>query len=263
MSPDRAMMKRGQDILGLVLGFCACLAIAGCSTTSASDADGYDEAGYYDPLEPMNRVFFDINDAVDRTLVEPGARSYRDVVPKPARNGVRNFLRNLRSPVNMANQLLQGDVEGFSSDTMRFAINTTIGVVGLIDVADQMGLPYEYEDFGQTLGVWGVGNGPYLVLPVFGPGSVRDHAGFFVDSYADPLRIYLFNTDHENIYYGRVLLAGLDKREALLDILNDLRTNSMDYYAALRSTTYQYREAMVKDKNPDESAAPSIPDYDQ
>ncbi len=233
-----------------------CVALAGCASTQQADGE------VYDPMEGMNRAVFDVNDAIDQALAEPIARGYRAVTPKLARDGLRNFLRNLRSPVNVANQILQGDIEGAAGDISRFAMNTTIGIGGLFDVAAETGLEYEYEDFGQTLGVWGVDHGAYLVLPLMGPSSMRDATGMLVDTIADPVRIYLYNTDREGWYYARAGATALDKREELLDALDDLRKNSFDYYAAMRSAYMQRRQALVNDDDPGKFEAPSIPDYD-
>ncbi len=250
-------MKVGKRVSRGVLAACMCLTLGAC----ASVHNG--EPGYADPFESMNRGVFAFNEVIDDVALEPAAKGYRAILPKPARKGVRNFLRNLRSPVNIANQLLQGDIEGFASDTIRALVNTTIGFGGFIDIAESAGLPYEHEDFGQTMAVWGIGNGPYLVAPVFGPNSLRDHAGWAVDSYLDPLRLYLFNTNQEVWHYARVGTAGIDKREELLDVLADLESSAIDYYATVRSTLYQNRMAMINDNDPEVAAAPAIPDYDE
>jgi phospholipid-binding lipoprotein MlaA len=217
-----------------------CATLVGCSTTTA-------ENGVSDPFEGTNRAVFAFNDAVDDTLIHPIAKSYRAAVPTPARTGVRNFLRNLKSPVILANQLLQGDIKGAGDVVLRAVVNSTVGVGGLFDVAETGGLKYEQEDFGQTLAVWGVGHGPYLVVPVLGPSSVRDYAGYFVDGYADPLRWYLHNTDEEGWYYAKMGADYLDLRESLVDVLADLEASSIDYYAAVRSTYYQRRDALARD----------------
>ena len=247
---------------GILLTFCfaafMCIAMTGC-TTNPQNADGGD---IYDPLEDVNRATFAINDALDQAAVRPVAKAYRAVTPKFLRDSVTNFLRNLHSPINVANQILQGDIEGAAGDVSRFMINTSIGVGGLFDVAADTGLEYEHEDFGQTLGVWGIAHGPYLVLPVIGPSSFRDATGLLVDTFADPVRLYLYNTDQEEWYYARAIATGIEKREALLDALDDLRTNSFDYYAAVRSAYMQKREAMVRDDDPEQMSAPAIPDYD-
>ncbi len=247
----------------ILLIICMCFALTACSTTPSQDTDGYNDIGaVYDPLEEYNRKAFAVNDALDKALAEPIARGYRAVVPKPARNSLSNFLQNLRSPVNAANQLLQGDIEGMATDIARAVVNSIAGIGGLFDVAEYIGLEYEREDFGQTLAVWGVGHGPYIIVPLFGPSSLRDGTGILVDSYADPLRLYLHNTDQDEWYYARFAATAVTKREALLDVLDDLEKSSFDYYAALRSSYMQWREALVNDQDPDMTAGPAIPDYD-
>ena len=235
------------------------LSLAGCSTTNTASLD----SEVYDPMEGYNRAVFAFNDAVDTIFLEPVARGYRFVAPQPVRTGVRNFLRNLRSPIQVANQTLQGDLSGAGRDVVRFALNSTAGVLGLVDIAAMAGLEYEYEDFGQTLGVWGLGHGPYMVLPIMGPSSMRDATGLLVDAYADPLRIYLYNTHNEGWHYARLGLTALSTREELLDVLDDLQKNSFDYYAAMRSTYIQRRDALVRDEDPELAAAPAIPDFDE
>ena len=234
-----------------------CAGLTACSATTSQH-----NSEYNDPFEPVNRAVFNLNDALNKAIGKPVAKGYSAVVPKPARTGIRNVLRNLRSPVNIANQLLQGDIEGFAGDTIRTLVNTTIGIGGLIDVADSAGIPYEHEDFGQTLGVWGVAHGPYLVLPIIGPNSMRDHVGMAIDAYVDPLRLYLYNTGQEEWYYGRMAMVGIDKRESLLETLDDLRENSLDYYATLRSAHYQHRKALVENNAGEEVTLPEIPDYE-
>lgn len=256
------MKNKGKRFSLSFLAIAACFIMASCSATQAQKAGFDPETDIHDPMEDYNRAVFAVNDGLDRAVVEPTARGYRSVVPKGIRNSVRNFLRNLHGPVNAANQLLQGDVEGFAGDIIRTAMNTTIGIGGLFDVASDAGLEYQYEDFGQTLAVWGVDHGPYFVLPVLGPSSIRDTAGLVVDTYADPVRLYLYNTDNEEWYYARAAASGIDRREELLDALDDLRRNSFDYYAAMRSAYYQKRLAMVNDEDPDKVTTATIPDYD-
>lgn len=235
------------------------LSLSACATTNM---DGGDSAEVYDPMEGYNRAVFAFNDAVDTILLEPIAMGYRFIAPKPVRIGVRNFLRNLKSPMQVVNQTLQGDLSGAGADVARFAVNSTAGVLGLIDVGAMVGLPYEQEDFGQTLGVWGIGHGPYVVLPLFGPSSFRDATGMLVDSYADPLRLYLYNTHQEEWHYARLGLTVISTREELLDLLDDLQKNSFDYYAAMRSTYIQRRAALVNDEDPELATSPAIPDFD-
>ena len=208
-----------------------------CSATSSGEVS--------DPIETVNRGIFKFNDTVDTAVIKPVAEGYRAGVPKPARVGVRNFLRNLKTPTLVANNLLQGDIASAGNDTTRFFANTFFGLAGLVDVAGAEGVKYKEEDFGQTLGKWGVGNGPYIVLPLFGPSTARDTTGMIVDGYTDPLNRWLSNTDREAEYYSRIAIASIDKREALLDVLSDLKKNSIDYYAATKSAYIQNRAALV------------------
>lgn len=227
--------------------------LSACSTTNQGD-------GISDPIEGLNRGIFKFNDVVDTAVLKPVAEGYRAGVPKPARVGVRNALRNLKSPAIVANELLQGDFKGACDGTTRFLANTFFGLAGTVDVAASEGIPYRDEDFGQTLGVWGAGTGPYVVLPFFGPSSVRDTAGLAVDIYADPVRLALENSDHYVASYTRDTLAVVDKREQLLDVMKDLKKNSIDYYAAMKSTYVQRRAALVADSDSgQDSNLPDMP----
>ncbi len=253
-NPDRKPFRH------VLTGAGCALLLAGCATASTQ----YDavSSGYNDPFEGMNRAVFAFNETFDTFLLEPVARGYEFVLPGPVRSSIGNLLANLRMPVNIANQVLQADFSGAGSDTTRFLVNTTAGIGGLFDVADDMGFATEHEDFGQTLASWGVGHGPYVVLPFIGGGSLRDHVGLGVDSYADPLRRYLYNTDRKGWHYARLGTTVIDRRADVLDVVDDLRENSLDFYATLRSVTYQRREALLNDADPEAMTAPEIPDYD-
>lgn len=252
-----------KNYRSLLLAACAGFLLAGCSTIGEGhQANGSLEI--HDPFESTNRAVFAFNDVVSDAVVHPVVKGYRAVVPKPARSGVRNFLRNLKSPVILANQLLQGDVDGAENAFVRGVVNTLVGLGGLFDVASKEGIKYEQEDFGQTLGVWGVDHGPYLVVPFIGPSSLRDYTGYAVDSFADPLRWYLHNVDHDGLYYAKLGADYLDLRESLMDVLEDLEASSIDYYAAIRSTYYQRRDALVKDQASDVSQSPiDSPEYNE
>ncbi len=240
--------------------------LASCATSQNETTMGEmanNTGAIYDPLEESNRATFAFNQTMDDIIIMPVVKGYETALPEPARDGIDNVLRNLRSPTTLANQLLQGDIKGAGNVVLRAAINTFVGLGGLFDVAGREGIPYEYEDFGQTLATWGVGHGPYIVVPLIGPSSMRDYAGYFIDSYADPLRWYLFNTHNEGIYYGKVGVEYIALRSSLVDVLEDLEKSSIDYYAATRSTYYQRREALVNDLNgQDADTAINIPDYD-
>lgn len=214
-----------------------------------------------DPIEPLNRAVFSFNNALDMFLIEPAAKGYNAIFPTFVRDGIQNFMRNLKSPLIIGNNLLQGEVGDAGVATARFVINSTAGIAGLVDVASAQGLTYESEDFGQTLGKWGVGDGFYLVLPVIGPSSLRDGVGMGVDAFADPVRIVAFDADNEWIYYTRNIVEGFDNRARLVNAVEDLRRNSLDFYATIRSAYSQKRQALIRDENPD--ASPDIPHYDE
>lgn len=232
---------------------CLVLAVLAAPTVQASEIS--------DPFEGYNRVMFKFNDAVDQNVLVPIVKGYRYVVPEPARNGVHNALTNLQSPVTIGNQLLQGDLSGAGKATVRMIVNTLIGVGGLFDVAGSEGIEHEPEDFGQTLAVWGLGDGPYVVPPLFPPGSLRDLTGKAIDSYADPVRLWMSNTDREATLIARAGLDVIDTREQYLDVLADLRASAVDYYATVRSVNHQRRAALIRDDRADEAEAADIPNY--
>lgn len=250
-------LKNFTALIGL---FAAVLLVSACAMNDGTVRAGDVEVS--DPFESANRAVFSFNNVVDDAVIHPIAKGYNAAVPSPARTGVDNALKNLRSPVNFANQVLQGDFDGAGEVVVRAVVNTLLGIGGLFDVAGHEGIEYESEDFGQTLATWGVDHGPYIVVPVLGPSSARDYVGFAVDSFADPLRWYLFNIDEEGVYYGKSALSYLNLRASLVDVLEDLEKSSIDYYAATRSAYYQRREALVNDEGSDVLTAPAIPDYD-
>lgn len=243
------MKNNNYSIMAVVLFLSMSILTACASTQATAKSNSSDpDAGISDPFEGYNRAIFAFNDAVDQTILVPVVKGYRAIVPKPARTGVHNVLTNLKSPITIGNQLLQGDLNGAGDATVRMVVNTLIGVGGVFDVAGMEGIKDQPEDFGQTLAVWGVGNGPYIVPPLLPPASLRDHVGMMVDTYADPVRLWLMNTDREEWYYSKVGAGLLDQRNEYLDVLADLRKSSIDYYATIRSAVYQRRSAMVRDE---------------
>jgi phospholipid-binding lipoprotein MlaA len=210
-----------------------------------------------DPLEPMNRTVFDANDAVDKAVALPIAKAYVEVVPEFARTGVHNFLENLDLPVTFANDVLQGELDRAAHTFARLTINTTIGIGGLIDVASDADLQEHTEDFGETLAVYGVDEGPYLVLPLFGPSNPRDTAGMVVDVFLDPLTYAKY---HNKWLWANLRIAGefLDARSRNIDALDTIERGSIDYYAAMRSLYRQHRENEIRNGRP--SSEP-LPDF--
>ncbi len=234
------------------------LAASGCaSAPGAGDAD----AVVSDPLEVPNRFVFAANEAADVLLIRPAAEIYVGLVPDPVRQAVHNVIQNLLGPLHIANNLLQGDFEGAQVATGRFMTNTILGLGGLADVAAEVGLNEQQEDFGQTLAVWGVGPGPYIVLPLLGPSNLRDTVGYGVDALADPLRIWAQGNDQDALLYGRAGTTVIDRRSQLLTEIDDLRRNSLDFYATLRSLYGQQRAAAIRDNAAVET--PEFPDFDE
>ncbi len=254
-------MKLVSNIILIAL---SSLALSSCASTTINNNKIYDnEIVINDPIEEVNRKVMAFNQVIDKIIINPIIKGYRAIIPTPARSGIRNFLRNLKSPVILANQLLQGDINGARNALLRATINTTIGVGGIFDVAGYEGIEYEPEDFGQTLAVWGIKPGPYIVLPILGPSSLRDYGGYIADSFADPVRLKLFHHDNEWLYAGKSTADYIDLRESLIDTLNELKTSSIDYYAAVRSTYYQHREALINDrKSNTQSSIPAFPYYE-
>lgn len=247
----------------IMIACCAILTTA-CASHAQQLTDPYNDYGaeINDPFEGLNRAVFSFNEGFDTVIGNPVARAYRTVAPQPVRTGVNNFLTNLRMPINIANNILQGNISGAFQGTTRLVVNTFVGLGGVFDVAGAEGIPYHHGDFGQTMGVWGIGHGAYLVLPIIGPSSVRDATGMAVDTYFDPVRMYLFNTDREWLHYTRVGMSYVSIRENLMDALEDLQRHSFDYYAAMRSAYVQRRQSLVDPRFAYEQAYPTIPDYD-
>lgn len=200
-----------------------------------------------DPLERMNRHVFEFNDRVDRALLKPIAQGYVAVVPEPVRGCVSNFFANLGDVSNAANNLLQGKPVEAVSDICRIAINTTVGVLGCFDVASKMGLEKHNEDFGQTLGRWGLGSGAYLVLPLLGPSSVRDTVGRVPDAYVDPANAA---GDDASARITLFALRTIDLRARLLDAGRLLEAAALDKYQFTRDAYLQRRRNLVFDGNP-------------
>ena len=214
------------------------LAQTGSDAWSETESGDFgDETGDNDPLEVPNRMFFAFNEALDFMIIRPVAVTYRYVVPTGVRNTVRNFLRNLRTPVTLANDLFQGNLERAEITFTRFFINSTIGMLGLFDIAADSGFPHHEEDFGQTMGTYGAGEGFYLVLPVLGPSSLRDGGGRIVDIFLDPLT-YLAPQEFN---LGRAAASGIDYRSRNIEELDELKADSLDFYARIRSLYRQYR----------------------
>ena len=241
-----------KTVSPLARGLClaACALAAGCASTSNPR----------DPLETYNRTMFGFNEGVDKALIRPVAKGYDTVMPQVARTGVANVFSNIGDVWISVNNLLQGKPVDAASDLGRFVVNTTAGIGGLIDWASDMGLEKHEEDFGQTLGRWGVGNGPFVVLPVVGPRTVRDTVGFGVDVAADP--VYSIKNVPTRNTTAAVRLV--EDRAQLLPVEKTLEEAALDKYAYVRDAYLQRRRNLIYDGRPprdldDESSLPMPP----
>jgi phospholipid-binding lipoprotein MlaA len=208
-----------------------------------------------DCFETLNRATFSLNQGLDEHIFKPVAKSYRNL-PTPIRNGTNNALNNISSLITIPNNILQGDFKTAGINTGRFVINTTLGILGTIDVADKMGFSeYEKEDYGQTLGKWGIGAGCYIVLPVLGPSTIRDTAGSFLNVLGgDPYYNTSTNGNNEylssKVFMTTKLMTGVDFRAKNLETIDNLEKNSLDFYASVRSLYIQDRQQKISNLNP-------------
>lgn len=216
----------------------AMVALTGCASTHAKNPA--------DPLESFNRGVYRFNDTVDKAIAKPVAQGYNAVMPVPAKTMVSNFFSNLDDVIVMINDLLQFKLVQAFSDSGRLVINTTVGAFGLVDVATQVGFEKHNEDFGQTLGYWGVGNGPYLVLPFLGPSTVRDGVGLYADSRPSRIRHMSHMRSRNQLY----LTKSINRRAQLLDQEKVLEEAALDRYEFIRDAYLLYRKSLVYDGNP-------------
>ncbi len=247
MQSLRSLILRRAD---LALTLLSCV-LAGCATVPGRTT-------HDDPWQGMNRGIYKFNDGLDRAVLKPTAQGYKKVTPQWLRTGVGNVFSNLRYPVTIANQLLQAKPKLFLQDTCRFVTNTVFGLVGIFDVADKIGLREHDEDFGQTFARWGMPSGPYLVLPFFGPSSVRDAPGIVVGYFFNVLR----NTNTPaGVEWGARGLEVIDKRASLLTTDATL-DSAYDKYGVIRDAWVQRREYLIFDGNPPEEKIEEFIDDD-
>ncbi|MFZ4540723.1 MAG: MlaA family lipoprotein [Rickettsiales bacterium] len=216
------------------------LLVTACSTKNSAD-----------PLETYNRGMFAVNEAVDTVLIRPVAKGYRYVTPDAVRWRIGNVSDNLYEPISMVNSFLQGDFNQGMTNFWRFLINSTVGLGGMHDVAATAGLMPRKEDFGQTLAVWGVGSGPYIVLPIFGPSNLRDTSGMVADWFMDPVNYALRQDGTDWTLYGVRAGQGIVARERYLDPIDDIYSSSLDPYASFKSIYEQHRAAQIKNVHSD------------
>jgi phospholipid-binding lipoprotein MlaA len=239
---------------------CRCIAVAalalalwGCASPATNSAT----TGENDPYEAMNRKTFALNQDVDKHFARPIAVFYSRAVPEPARDGIHNFLLNLGMPVTFGNDVLQGEAKRAVDTLGRFVVNSTVGIGGLVDVAQKTGIPEHSADFGETLAVWGVGEGPFLVLPALGPSNPRDAFGMGVDIVLDPMTWITFRSS-EFFRLGRGGLGIIDERAQNIETLDQLERSSLDLYATERSLYRQHREAEINHGKPNIDNLPNF-----
>lgn len=228
------------------------LTLTGCATQPPADGQAV-----ADPIEPFNRAMYQVHDVLDQAVIRPAAWTYKNVLPGQVQYYVHSFLTNLGEPIVFLNNVLQGDGERAFNTFMRFTLNSTFGLAGMLDFAGEAGFEAEPEDFGQTLAVWGVDDGPFLFLPLIGPTNARDLTGRVVDSFLDPFNHIARAHDAEGFLYGRPIAAGIDRRARLMPTYDDMRASSVDFYATLRSAYAQNRAAQIRNQ----AAGDMLPDY--
>ena len=206
--------------------------------------------GNGDPIEPVNRLILDFNEFIMELLLRPITELYVYLLPNFALDGIHNALRNLNTPIILANDLLQWEPERAWTTTQRFFINSTLGIGGLMDPAKDLGIEWHKEDFGQTFAVWGVPEGFYMVLPLFGPSNPRDAVGLAGGFFLDPLSLWLNNINRKDIALARTMVSGVDEYSRVMDDLGNLKDTSIDYYAAIRSIARQKRKAEISNGAP-------------
>ena len=236
---DCTMLRLARRLrLFTVCAIASLVMFGGCATTGTGDPR--------DPFEPMNRAIYSFNDGVDKVVMKPLAQAYQAVFPAVVRTGVSNVFSNINDIVVALNNLLQGKIGAAFSDISRVMINTTVGILGIMDVASDLGIEKNDEDFGQTLGYWGVGDGPYLVLPFIGPRNIRDTAGLIVDWETDPTSYIDPNRDRNAIQGFRLVT----RRAELLSASKVLEVAALDEYEFLRDAYLQRRRNLIYDGNP-------------
>lgn len=228
-----------MKITSKALLFSAALFLSGCASTGGNSTPG-------DPFEGYNRAMFEFNDTVDRVALKPAATAYRDYLPSFVQTAVNNFFGNIGDVWIMVNNFLQGKVENGMNDVMRVAVNTTFGFGGILDIASEAGITKHNEDFGQTLGKWGVKSGPYVVLPLLGPSTLRDTTALPFDIYGDP---WTYVTPVDVRSTGAVVRV-VDRRSELLDASNLMEEAALDRYSFFRDGYLQRRQSLVYDGTP-------------
>ena len=242
--------NRSNSVTASLGGAFLVFAITGCAGAPPAD-DPIAVAMHHeanDPMEPLNRGILEVNLMLDKALLKPVAFGYKEAVPYPVQTMIGNFMRNLRAPVVFVNDLLQGETERAGDTLARFLMNSGLGMFGVLDIASEFGVPRHDEDFGQTAAVWGIEEGPYLMLPLLGPSSLRDAAGKVVDFFFDPLTYVSYGT----FGYPRFIAQIVHVRARRYDEINRMEKTSLDFYATVRSLYRQKRADEIRNRRPED-----------
>jgi phospholipid-binding lipoprotein MlaA len=233
-------------ILRLLI-LCLCTVCTACATRSASVQTGVPAVQNHDPLEAYNRSVMKLNSGLTKILVKPVLSVYRTLLPKPIRQAIANISNNAKAPLIFVHDVLQGEGDRAAQTLGRFAMNSTVGLGGMFDIATKAGVPTHEEDAGQTFARWGVPAGPYLMLPFIGPSTLRDAAGLAADVFADPLyHVQRGNKVRDNVFTGLTIGGTLTQVDQNVDRLGELQRGSVDPYIALREAYLQYRQAEIE-----------------
>jgi phospholipid-binding lipoprotein MlaA len=230
--------------------------VAACASVPPRETSAYrDYVARNDPIEPMNRYFFEVNRGLDELFLKPASAAYAAALPDPVQDSVRSFLRNLSTPLILANDLLQAEGERAEVTLSRFLVNTSIGVLGVFDVATEIGLEYHDEDFGQTMAVAGIPGGPYLMLPLLGPSNPRDLFGRVVEWFVDPVS-YVVGQDAQ---LARTGVTSVDARNRNAKTIDALQQQSVDFYATIREAYRQRRRDEIRNRpTGDDTTGPGV-----
>jgi phospholipid-binding lipoprotein MlaA len=241
------LLKNSAKLVRIAMLGLSLLLMAGCATVPRDPAARAEFKANNDPIEPLNRKVFAFNVTFDRMLIKPLAKGYRWVLPDWIRDTVRRVLDNLNEPIVMVNCVLQVRLTAAATTGGRFIVNSTCGAGGIADLATDWEMPKQVGDFGQTLWSWHMPEGPYLVIPIFGPSNPRDGIGQGIDVYIDPFRYEPLNDNYPDaVTTGRLVADGIDQRERNLESLDEIQRESIDYYASLRSLFRQNRAAELR-----------------
>lgn len=255
-------MKRFSTTIILIV---SALFLSSCATVPENPRERAVFEANNDPLEPLNRQIFAFNLRADKYVMRPVINGYRYITTPDFRKNVRTFFANLKTPLTLVNDVLQLNFANAGRSLSRFTINTTLGFFGVFDVADRLGIAPHTEGFANTLGVWGVPSGPYLMLPLLGPSNIRDATGMAADIFLDPVTYLAAYKDNDTLFalsLGVDVLDAVVSYENVVDLMDDAKKNSLDFYAYIRSMHQQFRRAAMQKAQASSADEPEKQSYE-